>query len=795
MKRIFGTLTVLLITVIVNAQTLLTVTGKVTDEKNQPLPDATITLQLNGRTFTSVTNENGNYELNKVPANHSGTLTAQYVSKKTFEQQVYISPTTTIFNISLLDAAYFIQPLEVTAVRASDRAPFSKTNVSKEEIAKRNYGQDLPFILSQTPSVVVNSDAGNGVGYTGIRIRGTDATRINVTLNGIPYNDAESQQTYFVDLPDFASSVNSIQIQRGVGTSTNGAGAFGATINLSTNEFNEKAYAESNNSYGSFNTWKNTVKVGSGLIDDHFTVDARLSRLTSDGYIDRASSDLQSLYFSTAYINNKTSLRLNIFSGKEKTYQAWYGVAENMLPVNRKFNPAGDERPGSPYNNQTDNYQQDHYQLFFNQSINNNFSFNLATFLTRGRGYYEEYKGNASLVNYGLNNIITGDDTITSTDLVRQLWLDNYFYGQIFSLQYKKNKDELTFGGSWTKYDGKHYGNIIWANVGIPKDYEYYRFPAAKTDQNIYAKWLHEINNKWNFFGDLQYRRVKHNMEGFKDHPDLFVKRNFNFINPKAGVSYLYNGWNAYLSYALANKEPNRNDFEAAQNEQPKKEVLHDFEAGVSKKAANYNVGITLYYMLYKDQLVLSGKINNVGSYTRTNVPNSYRAGIELQGGYVFTKWLNANANLSLSRNKIKDFTEYIDNYDDGSQQTVQHHNTDISFSPSVIGSGVVNILPQKNIELNLMSKYVGRQYLDNTQDTRRSLHNYFLQDARVAYNIHRVLFKEWNISAAVYNIFNKKYEPNGYTFSYIYGGAFTTENYYYPMAGTNYMIGINVKL
>ena len=351
----------------------------------------------------------------------------------------------------------------------------------KQQLEKINLAQDIPFLLNQTPSVTVNSDAGNGVGYTAIHIRGTDATRINVTLNGIPYNDAESQGTYFVDLPDFVSSVNSIQVQRGVGTSTNGAAAFGATINMSTNEFHENAYAESNNSYGSFNTWKNTIKVGSGLIGDHFTVDARLSRIISDGYIDRASSNLQSFYISPAYTGKKTSIRLNIFSGKEKTYQAWYGVPQDSLQTHRTYNPAGTEKPGEPYDNQTDNYWQKHYQLFFNQSLNPNLSLNIASFLTRGYGYYEEYKAQQLYADYGLNNVVINEDTIATTDLVRQRWLDNYFYGQIFSLQYKKAKDELTLGGSWTKYDGKHYGTIIWSGMGgIPKDYRYYDYPATK---------------------------------------------------------------------------------------------------------------------------------------------------------------------------------------------------------------------------------------------------------------------------------------------------------------------------
>src|SRR5665213_504270 len=366
-----------------------------------------------------------------------------------------------------LSDTLMLDNIEISSIRASDKAPFTKTDISKKEIAKVNLGQDLPFILNQTPSVFVNSDAGNGVGYTGIHIRGTDESRINVTLNGIPYNDAESQGTYFVDLPDVASSLNSIQIQRGVGTSSNGAGAFGATINLSTNEVNKEKYLELNNSYGSFNTWKNTLKVGTGLIGNHFLIDARISRISSDGYIDRATSNLKSLYFSAAYINEKSSLRFNIISGKEKTYQAWNGVPESYLDSDRTYNSSGTEKPGTPYANETDNYIQTHYQLFFNHKINSVFSYNVDAFLTRGKGYYEEYKADQSFSDYYLPDIINGNDTITSTDLIRRLWLDNYFYGSIFSLQYHKNKTSLTFGGGWTQYDGQHYDIVTWAQQGL----------------------------------------------------------------------------------------------------------------------------------------------------------------------------------------------------------------------------------------------------------------------------------------------------------------------------------------
>jgi iron complex outermembrane receptor protein len=619
---------------------------------------------------------------------------------------------------------------------------------------------------------------------------------VNVTLNGIPYNDAESMGTYFVDLPDFASSINSIQVQRGVGTSSNGAAAFGGTINLATNEYNEKAYAESNNSFGSFNTWKNTLKAGTGLIDGHFTVDARLSRISSDGYIDRAKSDLKSFYFTTAYLNKNSSLRLNIFSGKEKTYQAWYGVPDYLLATDRTYNPAGTEKPGTPYDNQTDNYTQTHYQLFFNHSFNPKWSFNTAVFLTRGKGYYEEYKAAQLYADYGLPNFVSGGTTITQTDLVRQRWLDNYFYGQIASLQYKTSKDELTFGGGWTKYDGKHYGNIIWMQTGtVSKDYRYYDYPATKTDINFYTKWQHQLSTHWLSFADLQYRHVKHDMNGFEGSPSLHVNRSFDFVNPKAGITYTNNGWQTFFSYALAHKEPNRDDFQAGLTNQPKAETMHDMELGIEKRNSNYHFGANIYYMYYINQLVLTGQINDVGSYTRTNVPHSYRLGIELQGSAVLNKWINVSGNLSLSRNKIASYVEYIDNYDTGGQNPVLHKNTDISFSPSIVGAASINLLPLQNLELNLLSKYVGKEYMDESQDDKRKLNDFFVENIRASWTIKKLLFAEWHIIGQVNNVFNKKYEPNGYTYSYISGGALTTENSYYPMAGTNFMLGVNISL
>ena len=692
------------------------------------------------------------------------------------------------------DSFLLLEPVEVKATRAGANSPFTKTNISKKEIEKMNLGHDLPFILNQTPSVVVNSDAGNGVGYTGIRIRGSDASRINVTLNGVPFNDAESQGNFFVDLPDFSSSVGSIQVQRGVGTSSNGAGAFGASLNISTNEAILKPYVEFNNSYGSFNTWKNTIKVGSGLVGDHFTTDFRLSRINSDGYIDRASTELKSFYFSTAYFGKTNSLRFNLFSGKEKTYQAWYGVSEGDLKTNRTINYAGMERPGEPYDDETDNYKQDHYQLFYNQQLTSRINFNTGLFYIKGKGYYEQYKADQAYADYGLTEPVHGADIITNTDLVRQLWLDNDFFGNIFSFHYKDNVSQFTLGGGWNRYEGKHYGDVVWAEKGLALPGRWYDLDADKNDFSIYFKEQTKIGSLVSIFYDLQYRRVKYNIYGFRYNPELTIKSKYNFFNPKAGLSFQKNEWSGYLSYSRGQKEPNRDDFEAGLDQQPKAERLNDFESGIEKKTNKYSIGITGYYMHYNDQLVLTGRINDVGAYTRTNIPQSYRAGIELVAAGEITSWLKATGNFSVSKNKVVDFIEYIDDYDNGGQQTKQYSSTDIAFSPNLVGGAVISFFPVKNAELSFIGKYVGKQYLDNTQDENRKLDAFYTQDARLIYTINKGCLKELNIILQANNLFNKMYEPNGYTFSYYYGGSLTTENYYFPMAGMNFMIGVNMK-
>ena len=689
-----------------------------------------------------------------------------------------------------------LTPVEVRAIRAGSTAPFTKTNLTRAGIEKENLGQDLPFILNRTPSVVVSSDAGNGVGYTGIRIRGTDATRINVTLNGVPFNDAESGGTFFVNLPDFASSANSIQIQRGVGTSSNGPGAFGATINLSTNEVAQKSYAELANSYGSFNTWKNTLRAGTGLINNRFTVDARLSRISSNGYIDRARSDLKSFYLSGAYLGDKSTLRLNVFSGWEETYQAWNGVLESDLKTARTYNSAGTERPGEPYDDETDNYHQTHYQLFYDHKLSPSLVFNTGLFYVRGKGYYQQYKADHKYADY---NLVPLSPDVTRTDLVRQLWLDNHFYGTIFSLQHQSPTTQLTFGGSVSNYVGTHYGTVVWADKGYQSSNRWYDNDADKSDWNVYGKWQQTLLPGLQLFTDLQLRRVGYQANGFRDHPTLKVDETYTFFNPKAGISYAKDNFLAYASYSVANKEPNRDDFEAGATELPKPEQLHDIELGIEQKSGRGNWGATLYYMRYKNQLVLTGKINDVGAYTRTNIARSYRAGIELQGGAALANWVRFDANLALSRNRIRAFTEYIDQYDDDFNLVGQEANfykeTDISFSPDVVGGATLTFKPVPEMELSLLGKYVGSQYLDNTSNDARKLDAYYTQDARAIYTFSYKKLKGISLIGQVNNIFNTLYEPNGYTFSYYYGGALSTENYLFPMAGTNWVVGLNIKL
>jgi iron complex outermembrane receptor protein len=703
-------------------------------------------------------------------------------------------PSGGFIELSLRKTSRLMQPIEIRAVRAGAAQPFTQTTLGEREIAARNTGRDIPFLLDQTPSVVVNSDAGNGVGYTGIRIRGTDATRINMTLNGIPYNDAESQGVFFVNLPDFASSAGSIQVQRGVGTSANGTGAFGATLNISTNEVHEKAYAEAANGYGSFDTWKNTLKAGTGLVDGRFTLDTRLSRIRSNGYVDRATSDLQSFYVSAAWLRPDASLRLNVFSGREKTYQAWYGIPESMLATDRTYNPAGTEKPGDPYDNETDNYRQTHSQLFYNRRFNARLSLQTALFHTRGIGYYEQYKAGRRYSSIGLPAPVVNGTAIQRTDIVRQLWLDNDFFGQTFSLQYKDDRREVIGGGGGTRYLGNHYGKVIWAQYPVPKDHRWYDHDATKDDINLYVKWQEKVADRLFLFGDLQYRGVDYRIDGFRDNPQLQVDASWNFLNPKLGLTWLGNGRRAYLSYAKGAKEPNRDDFEAGAAQRPRAETLHDFETGYEMGGGRFSWGVTGYYMRYRDQLVLTGRINDVGAYTRTNIPESYRAGVELTGRWKPSETWEARGNLTLSDNRVLGLTTYYDDYDNGGQKSERIDRSPIAYSPSVTAAASLTWNPLRTLSVSLPAKYVGRQYLDNTGRRSRSLDPFFVQDLVMSWSPGLRIARETVLTLMVNNLLDARYEPNGYTYSYYSSNALVTENGYFPMAGRNLMVGVTLR-
>lgn len=766
-----------------------TISGKITDaESGKTLSGTTVLLENSTR--GTLSNQQGIYRLKNLK---SGTyiLKISYLGFEKITKSVDLKKDES-FDFSLQKSTFVADEVLVNATRANANSAMAYTNVSKDDIQKQNLGQDIPQLLNFTPSLVTTSDAGAGVGYTGIRIRGTDATRINVTINGIPLNDAESQGVFWVNMPDIASSANSIQIQRGVGTSTNGAGAFGGTVNLSTNEFRKEAYAELNNSFGSFNTLKNTIRVGSGLLKNKFTIDGRLSRISSDGYVDRASSNLKSFYFSGAYFGKKSFVRLNVFSGKEITYQAWEGVPENLLQTNRTFNLY-------TYKNQTDNYRQDHYQLLSSHILSSDWTFNFNLHFTHGEGYYEQFKEADKFSNYALPNIINGTSTIKRSDFVRRKWLDNNFYGTTFSFDYQ-GKDKITanIGGGLNQYDGDHFGEVISVKDApkVPTGYRWYENNAIKTDFNLYGKINYQVSNKLNAFVDLQVRTVAYEMKGIADKlQDISQNYNYAFFNPKLGLTYqAAENTSIYGSYSVGNKEPNRSDFVDNAPKAPLAESLNDIEVGFKTQRSNVAFSVNGYMMNYKNQLVLTGNVNDVGGAIRVNAPESYRMGVEIETGIQLAKTVKINANATFSSNKIKNFTETIVNYDGGANAEIKYAETDISFSPNTIVGSQILYNPLKNLELGFLSKYVGKQYLDNTTNENRRLNSYFTNDLRAIYTLKGKIIKEVNFSLLVNNLFNTLYESNGYTYSYISEKQTITENFYYPQAGTNFMFGVNMR-
>jgi len=720
------------------------------------------------------------------------------VGYETWRKSVEL-PLAASLEVGLESKDFLSEEFIVSATRASETTPSTFSTVDKSEIAKRNLGQDIPILLNFSPSVVSHSDAGAGVGYTGIRIRGTDQTRINATINGIPLNDAEAHGVFWVNMPDFASSVENIQIQRGVGTSTNGAAAFGASLNFQTDTRRDEAYAEVDNGFGSFNTWRHTVKAGTGLLNNRFAVDARLSKITSDGFVDRAFSDLGSWFVSGGYYGEKSVIKLIAFSGKEKTYQSWAGLPESKLSTDRTFN-------SYTYDNETDNYQQDHYQLIYTGKVGSNWKTNLALHYTYGRGYYEQYRADDDFESYALVPVKIGDEVIERTDFIRRRWLDNDFYGFVGSVNYISTNGQLDWiiGGGANRYDGGHFGEIIWARIAGPSNIRdrYYDNNAIKDDRNVYTKATYEIQPGLNLFGDLQLRGISYSFNGVNDDLRLVDgQANYTFFNPKFGFSYERGKQTWYASYAVANREPTRSDFtDNPITEVPRPERLNNVETGLRAKSGSFSYAANFYYMGYKDQLILTGQINDVGAYIRENVAASYRAGIELEGGYAFSKTWTLGGNLALSQNKIREFTEYIDDYsvDEFRQETFTYSDTDIAFSPNLVGSAIIEYSPSKNLSINWLSKYVGRQFLDNTANEARSLDAFFTNDLRISYTATPRFFKGLEVNLLINNLFNELYEPNGYTFSYFVPGGtgrgLVTENFYYPQAGTNFLLGVRMK-
>ena len=690
----------------------------------------------------------------------------------------------------------------VKAVRVEATSPITHSNVTKQQLAKRNLGQDIPVLLNYLPSVVTTTDAGAGVGYTGIRVRGINAQSTNVTINGIPYNDAESLGTFWVNLGDFASSVESLQLQRGVGTSTNGSGAFGASINVLTDAVSNEANGEISNSFGSYNTRKHTVKFSTGLLNNHFELAGRLSQIASDGYIDRASSDLKSYFLQASYVDNNTLIKAITFGGKEVTYQSWNGLEDlDLLENNRTFNTAGmytdDEGNTRFYDNEVDNYNQDHYQLHWNERYNNNWSTNLGLNYTYGRGYFEQYKEDEDFADYNLEEITIGGETVNTTDLIRRRWLDNDFYVVNASANYKKDALNMTFGSSYSNYDGDHFGEIIWAQYASNSEIgdRYYEGNGRKKDFSTFVKATYRLNDKVSLYGDLQLRNVDYKTSGLtSDRVPFNVDENYSFFNPKAGITYKLNDENNfYFSYARANREPNRDDFE--NNETVKPEQLNDFELGWRHITEKFRININGYYMLYNEQLVLTGNIDNVGNPIRTNSGDSYRLGLEVEATVKLTDKFLVQPNFTVSSNKNKETVASIDG------ELVNLGKTNISFSPEFVAANAIVFQPKESFQVSFLSKYVGEQFMGNTDAKASKLDSYFINDFNIVYEIKmNSIFKSVVLSGLVNNVFGVKYISNGYYYTYddtwsVPGSTTTIEGAgYYPQATTNFLVGATLK-
>ncbi len=781
--RLFLFILSAIFTISANAQELFALSGKVSDGKN---PIARTNVMVKGTSKGTTTDIQGNFILS-LP---KGTYTLIVSPIKDPKEVIVTLTKDTFISIDIADSFVNLEEVIVSAVRVKATSPVTHSNLTKKDLEKRNLGQDIPMLLNFLPSVVTTSDAGAGIGYTSIRVRGSDAARVNITINGIPYNDAESQLTFWVNMPDFASSTESMQLQRGVGTSTNGSGAFGASLNLLTDAVSEFAYGEISNSFGSYNTRKHTVKFSTGKINDHLEFSGRFSKIDSDGYIDRAWSDLKSYFLQVAYIDDNTLLKALTFGGHERTYQAWFGVTKDEIEtLGRTHNPYS-------YENEIDNYNQDHYQLHWNEKLSEKWSTNIGMNYTYGRGYFEQFKESEDFENYDLIPINIGDETIDETDLIRRRWLDNDFYVLNVNGTYKNNGLEFIFGTSLSQYKGAHFGEIIWAEYASNSEIRdhYYDSNTKKDDANIFGKLTYGLNDPWTFFIDLQARFVKFETNGLtSDRVPIHIDESYTFFNPKAGVTLKISNQNSfYLSYARANKEPNRNDFENGVNTSEK---LNDFELGWRFNNGSFKINSNIYYMLYKDQLVLTGAIDDTGAPLRATSGKSYRLGLEVDVFMNLSDKFVLQPNFAISSNKNVDFVTFWNG------SLVDLGNTNISFTPNIIVGNAFIYQPDYLVQFTLLSKYVGKQYMGNIDNANSKLASYFINDFNASYEIKpNKIFKSIVFNALINNIFNVEYISNGYYYTYndtwsIPGQTTTLDGAgYYPQATRNFLIGVTLK-
>jgi len=779
------------------------ISGKVVDEVGNPLAGASIAV-LN--TFRgAVANSSGDFVITSLSRGRY-SVRISFIGYNDSIVAVDLQDNVNI-TIRLTPSSTLGEEVVVTALKSSSKTPMTYSNLTVERIKDGNTVADLPIILGVLPSVISTSESGGGIGNTAFRIRGTDPSRINVTLNGIPLNDAESQTVFWVDLPDIASSISSLQVERGVGSSTNGSGAFGGTVTIQTQAAMPEPYSSIDASYGAFNTQKVAFTAGSGLLHNKFSFDVRYSRQLTEGYVDHTGSDHTSMLISGAWLTERSVLKANVIMGEEHTDISWNGVPSYALDTNRRYNPSGlyytEDGTLHRYNNETDNYWLNHYQLLYSVKIGDRFLLNIAGHLTPGRGYYEEYKDGALLSKYGIPYQLVGGAFVEKSDLIRQKWLNNQFYGGTYSFSYKSDGAEIIIGGGANRYDGDHFGKIKWVekNQNIPYNYEWYKNKGIKDDFNSFLKATIDLPFGFTCFADMQYRYIYYKMSGSDDDlVNLWQTNRWDFFNPKAGLSFRHLNHKAYVSIAVANREPSRSDLKDATKHgaslKPKSERLYDLEMGYAYSNRSILAKATFFYMQYKNQLVNTGKLNDVGYPLMTNVDKSFRRGVELETSYAALSWLSVTGNIALSQNRIANFVEYVDLYDNNNdwnslgQQSTKLGTTDISFSPNVVGAGALVLHPRKNIRLMFQGKFVGKQYIDNSSNRDRMLSAYKLFDARLEY---RFAYKSTSFTVMLLanNLLGKMYLVNGWIYraKFADGSSDYVEDGYFPQAGRNFAV------